>query len=50
MIKIEIVNLPKPDPLMMGWLKIYFEEKVSRSEQQKKCLKSNGSPEPTRTI
>ena len=44
-VNIELVELPKPDPLMTGWLKIYLEEKDSRSEEQKATLKPNGFTE-----
>jgi len=44
-VNIELAELPKPDPLMTGWLKIYLEEKDSRSEEQKKTLRPNGFTE-----
>lgn len=44
-VNIELAELPKPDPLMTGWLKIYLEEKDSRSEEQKASLKPNGFTE-----
>lgn len=44
-VDIHLVNLPKPDPLMTGWLQIYLEEKDLRSEQQKRELKPNGFTE-----
>ena len=44
-VNIELAELPKPDPLMTGWLKIYLEEKDSRSDKQKVSLKPNGFTE-----
>ena len=44
-VNIELAKLPRPDPLMTGWLKIYLEEKDSRSDEQKKTLKPNGFTE-----
>lgn len=44
-VNIELVELPKPDPLMTGWLKIYLEEKDSRDEEQRATLKPNGFTE-----
>lgn len=44
-VNIELAELPKPDPLMTGWLKIYLEEKDSRTEEQKTLLKPNGFTE-----
>lgn len=44
-VNIELEDLPKPDPLMTGWLKIYLEEKDSRDEEQKLTLRPNGFTE-----
>ena len=44
-VNIELTPLPKPDPLMTGWLQIYLEEKDSRSDEQKATLKPNGFTE-----
>ena len=44
-VNIELAELPKPDPLMTGWLKIYLEEKDSRSDEQRSTLKPNGFTE-----
>ncbi|MCM1143055.1 MAG: hypothetical protein NC453_31200 [Muribaculum sp.] len=44
-VNIELAELPKPDPLMTGWLKIYLEEKDNRNEEQKVSLKPNGFTE-----
>lgn len=44
-VNIELTELPKPDPLMTGWLKIYLEEKDSRSDEQKGSLRPNGFTE-----
>jgi len=45
LVNIELTELPKPDPLMTGWLKIYLEEKDSRSDEQKGSLRPNGFTE-----
>lgn len=44
-VNIELSELPKPDPLMTGWLKIYLEEKDSRDNKQKETLRPNGFTE-----
>lgn len=44
-VDIQLVNLPKPDPLMTGWLQIYLEEKDLRNGKQKDELKPNGFTE-----
>ena len=44
-VKIDLVDLPKADPLMTGWLQIYLEEKDQRTSSQHKTLKSNGFTE-----
>lgn len=44
-VNIELVELPKPDPLMTGWLKIYLAEKDTRTDEQKTALKPNGFTE-----
>lgn len=44
-IKIDLCELPKPDPLMTGWLRIYLEEKDVRDEAQRRSLRPNGFTE-----
>lgn len=44
-VKIELVKLPKPDPLMTGWLKIYLDEKDLRDDEQREKLRPNGFTE-----
>lgn len=44
-VNIELCELPKPDPLMTGWLKIYLEEKDLRDDAQRQSLKPNGFTE-----